>query len=191
MTDSAGRARPSKRDRLIASATELLHQQGVQSTTLAQIAAAADVPPGNVYYYFKTRDDLVRAVVDARAQEISTALASFEELPDPPARFRALMHLWSDEPEVVARYGCPIGTLNSELGKCAGDITREASTLVALVVDWAEAQFRDMGRADAPELAITFFATVQGAVLIAHALRDPDVVTNQVRRLEDWIASLA
>jgi TetR/AcrR family transcriptional repressor of nem operon len=43
-----------KRERLVAAATKMLHEQGVEKTTLADTAAAADVPLGNVYYYFKT-----------------------------------------------------------------------------------------------------------------------------------------
>ena len=46
------------------SARALIHEQGVQRTTLADIAERADVPLGNVYYYFKTKDDLIGAVVD-------------------------------------------------------------------------------------------------------------------------------
>jgi TetR/AcrR family transcriptional repressor of nem operon len=42
-----------KRERLVAAATKMLHEQGVEKTTLADTAAAA-VPLGNVYYYFKT-----------------------------------------------------------------------------------------------------------------------------------------
>ena len=57
--------RPGKRERLIAAAAELLHQQGVERTTLADIAKAADVPVGNVYYYFKTKDDVIAAVIEA------------------------------------------------------------------------------------------------------------------------------
>ena len=64
MTDSSVHDRGGKRERLVASAGDLLHRQGVMATTLAQVAEAADVPPGNVYYYFKTKDDLVRAVID-------------------------------------------------------------------------------------------------------------------------------
>ena len=39
---------PGKRQRLIAAANQLLYQQGVEKTTLADIAQAADVPAGNV-----------------------------------------------------------------------------------------------------------------------------------------------
>ena len=59
MTDSveaperSGR-RQDKRERLIAAACRVTYAQGVEKTTLADIAAAAGIPPGNVYYYFKT-----------------------------------------------------------------------------------------------------------------------------------------
>ena len=52
-------AGPGKRERLVAAARQLLYEHGVEKTTLADIAAAADVPVGNVYYYFKTKDAMV------------------------------------------------------------------------------------------------------------------------------------
>ena len=61
MTDSPRTS--GKRERLVASAAALFHHQGVQRTTLAEVATDADVPLGNVYYYFKTKDDLVAAVI--------------------------------------------------------------------------------------------------------------------------------
>ena len=59
-----GSAPTGKRARLVAAACQLVHQQGVESTTLADIAQAGGVPLGNVYYYFKTKNDIVRAVVE-------------------------------------------------------------------------------------------------------------------------------
>jgi AcrR family transcriptional regulator len=42
--------RPGKRERLVAAASELIYRRGVARTTLADIAQAADVPVGNVYF---------------------------------------------------------------------------------------------------------------------------------------------
>ena len=53
-----------KRERLVAAARKMFHEQGVEKTTLAEIAAAAEVPVGNVFYYFKTKDAIVSAVID-------------------------------------------------------------------------------------------------------------------------------
>jgi TetR/AcrR family transcriptional repressor of nem operon len=81
-----------KRERLIDGALQTLHAQGVESTTLADIAKAAEVPVGNVYYYFKTKDDLVEAAITAHADAISSARwvgamhASSRSRSSPPTR---------------------------------------------------------------------------------------------------------
>src|SRR6202049_1249515 len=90
-----GQPIPDKRQRLVEGARLLLHQQGVEKTTLADIAQAADVPAGNVYYYFKTKDELVQASIDAQAQDIQTALASLDRRRSPKARLKAFVTLFT------------------------------------------------------------------------------------------------
>jgi hypothetical protein len=59
------------------------------------------------------------------------------------------------------------------------------------LIDWAEEQFRQLGRADAHDLAVALVAAYQGMSVLANALREPEVMTAQGRRLEDWIGTLA
>jgi AcrR family transcriptional regulator len=191
MTDSKVHGRGGKRERLVASAGDLLHRQGVAATTLAQVADAAAVPPGNVYYYFKTKDDLVRAVIESRAEQVAAMLGSLQSRRSPAARLKALAHQWVEMRDLVARYGCPFGTLAAELDRREDGLDREAAKPISLILDWAEDQFRLMGRRDARELAIALFSGVQGGALLANALRDPDLMTGQARHLERWIDSLS
>jgi TetR/AcrR family transcriptional repressor of nem operon len=191
MAGSVRTMKPRKRERLIASAKELLHSQGVERTTLAEIAEAAEVPPGNVYYYFKTKDDLVRAVIESRAESVEGLLASLDRRSTPATRLKGLTRSWADVDELVAANGCPIGSLCSELNKLADGPDREAAQLFQRLIDWAQSQFREMGRKDARELAVTLFATVQGAALLANTFHDPKLMRTQVRRLERWIDSFA
>jgi TetR/AcrR family transcriptional repressor of nem operon len=191
MPNSGTQGRPGKRERLVASATELLHRQGVQGTTLAEIAGAADVPPGNVYYYFKTRDDLVHAVIDSHAEQIRTLLRSLDRKSDPGARLKGLTHSWAEVAELVAAHGCPLGSLSSELNKCDDELAGGAARLFGLVLDWSEEQFRALGRRDARDLAITLFAGVQGAALLANTLGEPKIMRREARRLERWIDQLS
>jgi TetR/AcrR family transcriptional repressor of nem operon len=188
MTDQQA---PGKRERLVAGASDLLHRQGVATTTLAQVAHVAAVPPGNVYYYFKTKDDLVRAVIDARVAEVRAMLAVFERRPTPAERLTALVGQWIEMRELVARYGCPFGTLTTELDRRDDGLDREAARPVELILDWAEAQFRELGRPDPRDLAIALFSGVQGGALLSNALRDPEIMTVSVRHLERWISSVA
>src|SRR5919197_1888492 len=183
--------RPGKRERLVAAATLLLHQQGVERPTLAEIAEAADVPPGNVYYYFKAKDDLIEAVIEARAAEVRERLASLGRRRTPAARLKALARNWVEVRDTVASHGCPLGTLSVELNDHGDGLGAQAATLFAELIDWSEDQFREMGVRDPREHALTLISTVQGAALLASAFSDTDILASQVHRLERWIDSLA
>jgi TetR/AcrR family transcriptional regulator, transcriptional repressor for nem operon len=182
--------RGGKRERLVASATVLLHRQGVCRTTLADIAAAADVPLGNVYYYYKTKDELVDAVLERRTAEVRETLHAFGQKRTPQARLKALPQQWNAMSELVARYGCPLGGLCSELGKRPGSLEGKSEALFGLVIDWAEEQFRQLGRRDAHDLAFSLLARIQGAALLAQSFRDPDVLAREARMIDRWIDGL-
>jgi AcrR family transcriptional regulator len=169
----------------------VIHQQGVEKTTIADIARAADVPVGNVYYYFKTKDQLVEAAIESYARNIRSLLDSLERHRTPQARLKALVRALTNERELAAQYGCPLGSLCSELDKRTDGLDRECAQLLALPVDWAERQFRQIGRRDARDLAVALIASYQGIALLTNTFRDPELMTREARRLERWIDSLA
>ena len=168
-----------------------LHEQGVERTTLADIARAADVPVGNVYYYFKTKDELVAAAIDAHAGDIQRTLASFDHHRSPKARLKAFVRMLVEQRDLTARYGCPQGSLCSELDKRDDGLNRSCAVLVSLPIDWAEQQFRSMGRRDARDLAVALIAAYQGIALLTNTLRDPELMTREGKRLERWIDSFS
>jgi TetR/AcrR family transcriptional regulator, transcriptional repressor for nem operon len=198
MTDSeqdgqaAQAVRPGKRERLVTAAQELVYRQGVARTTLADIASAADVPVGNVYYYFKTKDDIIGAVVQTQAQQIESILAELERRHrSPKARLKALVRFLAEQAGSTAQYGCPHGTLSTELAKQAEESGSLATPLMQIQLDWAERQFGAIGRRDAHELAIELLVGYQGSAVLTNALGQPELMTRQARRLEKWIDALA
>lgn len=196
MTDSgpatppAG-ARGGKRERLAAAAAQVFHQQGVERTTLSDIAHAADVPLGNVYYYFKTKDQLIEAALGAHLDQIRAVTAQLDRLPEPAERLKTLIGGWVDQREVTARFGCPFGTLATEIDKRDDGLDRSAATVLRALIDWAACQFTQMGRIDAPALAIELVAAYQGMSVLTNTLREPDVMITHGRRLAAWIDTLA
>jgi TetR/AcrR family transcriptional regulator, transcriptional repressor for nem operon len=197
MTDSiSGQAaaagwRPGKRERLITAATQLVHQQGIERTTLADIATAADVPPGNVYYYFKTKDEVIAAVIEAHAQQITTTLASIDSRHRAPkSRLKAFVREFTAQSEMVAQYGCPLGSLCSELDKRVKESSLPVAELMRLLIEWAEDQFRSLGRPDASDLAFDLLAAYEGSALLANTMHDPSVLSRAARRIDRWIDTL-
>ena len=180
-----------KRERLIESAKTLIHQQGVHPTTLAEVATHANVPPGNVYYYFKTKEDLVRAVVDDYVGQATSILEELDRLCTPASRLKGLTRTWLQVADTVADHGCPVGSLCAELNKCDGQLRGAGAEILGRITDWAQAQFRQLGRRDARDLAMALMSGIQGSALLANTLRDTTIMTRQSRHLENWIDSLA
>ena len=180
--------RPAKRERLVAAAAQLLYQQGVERTTLAEIAKIADVPAGNVYYYFKTKDEVIGAVIEAHVQQIKKTLASIDsQHRSPKSRLKALVREFAAQSEMIALYGCPLGSLCAELDKRVAGSGLPVAELMRLPVEWAEAQFRSLGRRDAHDLALDLLAGYEGSALLASTMRDPSILSKAVRRLDHWI----
>lgn len=181
----------SKRERLVDAAGRLFHEQGVERTTLADIAAAADVPLGNVYYYFKAKDDIVDAVVAARLAALDAVFAALEQAHRTPGtRLKALFGELAGQAEQIAQYGCPLGTLCTELGKRAPGSDHHAAQLMEAPIAWAEQQFRMVGAANPRALAVQLIAAYQGAAVLTHALGAPELMTREARRVDRWLDSL-
>ena len=195
MTDSpspktAGvKQRPGKRDRLVAAAVQLLHQRGIERTTLADIAQLANVPAGNVYYYFKTKDDVIAAVVAAHADQIRATLASIDaHYRSPKARLKALVRQLAGQSEIVAQYGCPLGSLCSEIDKRLDASDFAAAGMMRLLIDWAEVQFAELGHGSGSHgLALDLLAAYEGNALLANTMRDPKLLAGAASRIARWI----
>jgi AcrR family transcriptional regulator len=191
--DGASSPTPAgKRERLIAAACDLFYRQGIAGTTLAHIAEAAEVPLGNMYYYFKTKDNIVAAVIEARIEEMRSATATLQRRHgSPKARLKALVALLADSRDTIARHGCPYGTLCTELANQSTESPALTAPLMQTLLDWIEQQFDAMGQRDAHDLALQLVIAYQGSAVLTNALAQPEVMAREAKRLEKWINALA
>ncbi len=180
-----------KRERLVEAAVQVFYERGVEKTTIADIAKVAEVPVGNVYYYFKTKDQLIEAAVAAHRDQLARLLEELDRLDSPQARLRGLIAGWVDLRDQAAQFGCPFGTLASEMDKRPEVLDAEIAATMRVLVDWARQQFEAMGRADADELGVALIAAYQGISLLTNTFRDPGLMAAEGERLARWIDSLA
>jgi len=181
-----------KRERLIVAAAEVIHTHGYEGATLALVASEAAVPLGNVYYYFKTKDALGDAVIDARRDELVRLFATIDakEGATPVQRLRAFVAAFEENAEELVQRGCPFGALSRDLALHAGDLRGRVDVLFEVQIAWATVQFRKLGaKQRARERAIELVSGIQGACLVGLALGDADVLRTTLRsiarRLED------
>jgi AcrR family transcriptional regulator len=181
-----------KRVRLVDAAKALIHRQGFNLTTLADIAQEADVPLGNVYYYFKTKEAIGEAVITNRGRELHETLQAFEESANAKDRLLAYVQFEVDNAEETAKSGCPVGGLCQELAKQGGSLADAAAKLLNDTMLWTEKQFHGMGMGDASRsLAVQFVATVQGNALLTNTFKDPKILTQLKPTLSNYLDKIA
>lgn len=168
----------------------LIHQNGYRETSIADIAEASGVPLGNIYYYFKTKDDLVSAVINQRRDSLRQWYVQLETLASPQIRLSQFLRGTGGSIDVMTAHGCPVGSLCQELDKAPSAVSEEVDTVLKEQIDWISDQFKQMGREDAQTLGMQFIGGLQGAILIAHALKDPAIIAAEMDRLQAWLDSL-
>src|SRR5262245_50044496 len=111
-------ADPTTRDQIVAAADRLFYRHGYEHTSFADIAAAVRISRGNFYYHFRTKDEILDAVIEARLAGTRAMLAQWEIAGKTPIeRIRSFIHILIANQADIQRYGCPVGTLTSELAK--------------------------------------------------------------------------
>lgn len=109
---------PSTRDKLIEVARELIYLQGYEATGVAEILKKAGVNSGSLYHYFKSKEELLLAVLETYKDMLWPVLLEpiFSKVGDPVERIFALLDGYRRGLEYTAcTGGCPIGNLALEL----------------------------------------------------------------------------
>ena len=179
-----------KRERLVEAADKLIHVQGFHKTTLADIATESGVPLGNVYYYFKTKEDICDAVIEERKKELATTLDTCCKSKDPKKALLRLVKSMADASEEIAETGCPHGRLCSEMSNEIDGLSNSAEDCLKVLLEWSTEQFQEMGLSNAKDTGFEFVSRIQGTVLLGNSLHDAAQLKNQFRLLTRWIESL-
>ena len=174
-----------KRQRIIKSAKSLIHRQGYHQTTLAHISEHSKVSIGNIYYYFKTKKQIVKAIIDERTDKFMALAQEWEEDPDPKKRLFSFLEIPPTIEKAIAKYGCSVGSLLQELNKATEVEPDIANKTIQAQIDWLTEQFGLMKKDNPKELAHHFIATIQGGCLLANSMKDPEMLHLQLKRLRE------
>lgn len=177
------------RNDIVEAADQLFYRHGYDHTSFADIAAAVRISRGNFYYYFKTKDEILDAVIARRMVGTRAMLDQWEIGGDTPAaRLRSFIDMLIANRADIKRYGCPVGTLCTELAKLDHAAKDEAKALFTLFRLWLRRQFERLGRkADADELAMHLLMRSQGVATLATAFRDESFIRHEVAQMHAWL----
>lgn len=182
----------NNRQLIVKVADQLFNTRGYHQTSFRDISEATGIPRGNFYYYFKTKDDILNAVVESRLQTFGEILKACEhKSSDPLQRLLCFSTMLSDFEDMIVVTGCPIGTLCSELAKDENNLQQVARAVFILKRDWLVKQFAALNLPDADNKAMDMLARMQGVTVMASAFNDRDFIHRSLEELQAWINNLA
>ncbi len=177
------------RERIVEAADKLFYEQGFEYTSFAHIAEAVEISRGNFYYHFKTKDDILSAVIERRLSRTKVLLERWErEGANPQDRIQSFINILIMNSAKIKTFGCPVGTLCSELAKVDHPAQPEANALFTLFRKWLRRQFANLGlQRDADALAMHLLVQSQGVATLASAFHDEKFIKREVKRMRDWL----
>lgn len=181
------------RNTIVQAADALFYDHGFAYTSFADIAGAVDLSRGNFYYHFKTKDDILDAVIAERLARTRAMLLQWEaDGETPQERIGLFVEILLRNQAKIMQNGCPVGTLCTELAKLDHAARHGANAILDLFRVWLRHQFAEMGRdKDADALALHLLARSQGVAMLAQALRDEAFVRHEVEEMLAWVRSCA
>jgi TetR/AcrR family transcriptional repressor of nem operon len=183
----------STRDQIVEAADRLFYRQGYEHTSFADIADVVRISRGNFYFHFKSKDEILDAVIERRLAETGRMLERWEVGGEGPQdRIRSFIQILIANRSDISRYGCPVGTLCTELAKLGHASQAGANELFAMFRVWLRRQFTLLGRgADADALAMHLLARSQGVATLASAFRDETFIRREVEQMCMWLRDCA
>ncbi|SOE16908.1 TetR family transcriptional regulator [Hoeflea halophila] len=176
-----------RREAIVAAAARLFWVNGFSATSIADIARAAGVPQGNMFYYFKTKAELALAVAIVFVEETQSLIQEAEAAsPDPRERIRFLLQRLGQSNRSRVENGCPISAAVRDFRGLAPEASARAGRSFELLVSFIARELQKTG--PRPSIALGRARAVviewQGGIALAHAFNDMTVLTESLRRAE-------
>jgi len=177
------------RQRIVASADQLFYQQGYENTSFSDIAEDVGISRGNFYYHFKSKDEILNAVIDTRLIDIEQMLDEWsKKYTDPRQRIIMYIDILTNHQDNIKNHGCPLGSLCTELAKQSHVMLQDANKMFAIQRDWLTVQLKELGLGkNAKQVAMHLLARSQGIATITNAFEDQDFLRQDVKRLKQWL----
>jgi AcrR family transcriptional regulator len=172
------RATGNTRERILENALALFTERGLDGTTLQQIADRLGVTKAALYYHFRSKDDLVAALIEPAFEDLDTLLTGHSDDLDTPSqrrqalegyldyllRFRRLMSWLSRDLAALANPAMASRGANypERIARILGgpELDFAASIRIAVVLGGIQTTIATHPEADPAELREALLATV-------------------------------
>lgn len=183
--------RPTKRDELVQKALQAFYRNGFHATGMDMLVAETGISKTSMYKHFRTKEDLILAVLRLRDERFRNWLyRRMEELADTPrgqllAMFDALEE-WFGEP---GYRGCMFIKASSEYQDGGHPIHKQSADHKRMLESHVTELAKKAGLSDPGALARQLLLLKEGAIVTAHLghtdgpARDAKAAATQLVRL--------
>ncbi len=192
------RTKKTTREKLVEVAMELFAAQGYHATGLKQVLDRSEVNAGSLYYFFRTKEDLLLAVLDQYAELLHPIVMApaWENVDDPIDRIFAVLGRYREWMQSAGcTGGCPIGNLALEVAdarpavreKIALNFTSWCKAIEACLDEAADRLPPELDRAALSRFVLT---VMEGSIMQARAHKDLGPFDLGVGQLRDYFDRL-
>lgn len=181
------------RDRIVTVADQLFYQRGFEATSFTDVAGEVGISRGNFYHHFKSKDAILQAVIEKRQAKTDDMLRQWEAARETPLeRIRCFIRILIENRSLIRHFGCPVGTLTTELSKLNHGSREDAVAIFTQFRNWLATQFRALGQPEerADELALQLVARSQGVAALMTAFPEDGFANREVARMEEWLVAV-
>lgn len=172
-----GSVKTSMRERLIEAATELFYAEGLRAVSVDKVIAQAGTTKVTFYRHFKSKDDLVVAYLERRAQQerdgIESAVAAAEG--DPDRVFQLIAEQLGTFACLQGFRGCPFINAAAEYPDASSSVRLTVNLHRAWCRDSFEQIVRPLVIGDSRAIATDLMLIRDGA-MVAGYLDDPELL---------------
>jgi AcrR family transcriptional regulator len=181
----------SVRERLLAAANELFYEEGIHAVGIERVLERAQVAKASLYSTFGSKEDLVRAYLEARDQRrrkrIGAAIAKHSE---PRARILAVYDVLGEVVRESNYRGCAFVNASAEGMRAESKAKRACDDSRAWLRQLFTSLARELGASDAERLGARLTMLYDGATVAASMDREVSAVA-EARALAEQLVDAA
>jgi TetR/AcrR family transcriptional repressor of nem operon len=186
--------------KVLETSTRLMLAKGYSETSMDEICSAAKVTKGGVFYYFASKEDLGKAVLERYASIMFEVVrnAPFTKKADPLQRVYGYVDFLiqrSKSPDL--RNGCVIGNFaqmlsgtNSAIGSLCAEYFGWWSDAFKADLDKAKAKYAPRKRFDTKDLANHLISLFEGSLMLAKSKRDVRITEKNLLHYKQYLKCL-
>jgi len=182
------------REKILDAVFKLVYINGYNGTSMAMILKECSIPKGSLYHFFKSKKEMVLAVVRERiAPRMDEFYALDEVVGENGVDTIITAMLRVTKKDVLVSYGCPLNRLNQEMSPVDADFEVAINTIyeklkakIVLLLENSKLQ----ERVDSSSLAEFIIAGVWGALSLSPEQSSKKRYLSSINHLIIYLKSL-